>query len=216
MVELYTYWRSSAAFRARIALNLKGVAYQPRVINLVRDGGEQNKVEYRRLNPNGRVPTLVHDGQVVTQSMAILEYVNEVFPMPPLLPPDAAGRARVRALAQIIVSDVQPLQNTSVTQYLSDTVRLEKPQIQAWLREWIGRGLVVIEAELASSPNTGKFCHGDTPTLADCCLYPQVFSSRRFGVDPDAYRTISRIARECDRVDAFVQAAPDNQPDREP
>jgi maleylacetoacetate isomerase len=215
MLVLHTYWRSSAAYRARIALNLKGLAYEPRFVNLVRGGGEQHGASYRALNPQGRVPTLEHDGQVITQSLAIIEYLQELFPQPSLLPSDAVGRARVRALALIIAADVQPLQNTSVTTYLKDVARLDKDALAAWLREWITRGLTALEARLAREPQTGRFCHGDAPTIADCCLVPQVYSSRRFGVDPDAYPTITRIARECADLPAFVAAAPEQQADRE-
>ncbi len=215
MVTLYTYWRSSAAFRARIALNVKGVAYTPQFVHLLREGGEQHTPAYRAVNPQGRVPTLVHNGNVIVQSMAILEYLEEVFPEPPLLPRDAAGRARVRSIAQIIVSDVQPLQNTSVTQYLHDVLRLDAAARTAWLKEWITRGMSAVEKLLAESPATGRFCHGDTPTLADCCVFPQVYSARRFGVDPAQFATISRIAAACDQVPAFTAALPEAQPDRE-
>jgi maleylacetoacetate isomerase len=215
VISLYTYWRSSAAFRARIALNLKGVAYEPRFVHLVRGGGEQHSPEYRAVNPQGRVPALVHDGHVIVQSMAILEYLEEVFPEPALLPHDAAGRARVRSIAQIIVSDVQPLQNTSVTQYLSDVLRLDSPARAAWLNEWITRGMGAVEHLLANSAATGRFCHGMTPTIADCCVFPQVYSARRFGVDPAQFPTISRIATECAQLPAFAAALPEAQPDRE-
>jgi maleylacetoacetate isomerase len=215
MIELYTYWRSSAAFRARIALGLKGVQYTPRSVHLVKGGGEQHSAAYRAVNPQGRVPALVHDGVVIVQSMAILEYLEDVFPMPALLPKDAAGRARVRSIAQIIVSDVQPLQNTSVTQYLDDVLRVEPAAKAAWLKEWITRGMSAVETLLANNETAGRFCHGDAPTLADCCLYPQVYSSRRFGVDPAQFPRISRIASACDSLPAFVAASPEQQPDRE-
>jgi maleylacetoacetate isomerase len=215
VVTLYTYWRSSAAFRARIALNLKGVAYTPQFVHLLRDGGAQHSPEYRAINPQGRVPALVHNGHVIVQSMAILEYLEEVFPEPPLLPRDAAGRARVRSLAQIIVSDVQPLQNTSVTQYLTDVLRLDAPARAAWLTEWITRGMSAVEKLLAEGAATGRFCHGDTPTIADCCVFPQVYSARRFGVDPAQFKTICRIAAQCAELPAFAAALPEAQPDRE-
>ncbi|MCB1623703.1 MAG: maleylacetoacetate isomerase [Pseudomonadales bacterium] len=214
MITLYTYWRSSAAFRVRIALNLKGIDYEPRFVNLVRDGGEQNQPAYREINPQGRVPTLVHDGHVITQSMAILEHLEGAFPNPRLLPADAFDRAYVRSLAQTIVSDVQPLQNTSVTQYLTGQLHLHEQQLAEWLRVWITRGLAAFEAKLVAAGNTGRYCHGDQPTLADCCLYPQVASARRFGVDPAAFATIMRVTAACDRSDAFVRASPENQPDR--
>jgi maleylacetoacetate isomerase len=215
MVILYTYWRSSAAFRARIALNLKGIRYEPKFVHLMRGGGEQHSAEYRAVNPQGRVPVLVHEGRTIVQSMAILEYLEETFPQPALLPADPAARARVRSIAQIIVSDVQPLQNTSVTQYLADVLRLDEAARAAWLKEWITRGMAAVEQLLAESAATGRFCHGDAPTLADCCLFPQVYSSRRFGVDPAQFPRVSRIAAECQSIQAFVEASPESQPDRE-
>lgn len=215
MLQLYTYWRSSASFRVRIALNVKGIAYESCAVHLLRDGGEQNLPAYRLLNPQGRVPTLVHDGRIINQSMAILEYVDEVFPSPALLPDDPAGRARVRGLAQIIVSDIQPLQNTSVTGYLSGTLQLDKVGVNAWLCHWISRGLQAMEARLTAEPATGRYCHGDAVSFADCCLYPQVYAARRFGVDPASFPTIARITAECAQLAAFAQAEPDRQPDRE-
>jgi maleylacetoacetate isomerase len=215
MLTLYTYWRSSAAYRARIALQVKGLDYTPRFVHLLRDGGEQFGPEYRALNPQSRVPTLVHDNVTITQSLAIIEYLEERFPQPALLPRDAHGRARVRSLAQIFVSDVQPLQNTSVTRYLRGTLQLDDDQVSAWLREWIGRGLDAFEQRLAASRDTGRFCHGDSPTIADCCLVPQCYASRRFGVDPKGYPTIARIEAACVALDAFARAAPERQPDAE-
>jgi maleylacetoacetate isomerase len=216
MVTLYTYWRSSAAYRARIALNLKGLEYTPKFVHLLRGGGEQFGPEYRAVNPQSRVPTLIDDGVTITQSLAIIEYLDERFREPPLLPRDPHGRARVRSLAQIIVCDVQPLQNTSVTRYLRSTLELDDAQVSAWLREWIGRGLDALEQRLATESGTGTFCHGDTPTLAECCLVPQCYASRRFGVDPGGYPTIARIEARCNALEAFTRAAPERQPDAEP
>jgi maleylacetoacetate isomerase len=216
MVTLYTYWRSSAAYRARIALNLKGLDYTPKFVHLLRNGGEQFGPEYRAINPQSRVPTLIHDGVTITQSLAIIEYLEERFPGPALLPGDPLGRARVRSLAQIIVSDMQPLQNTSVTRYLRATLGLDDARVAAWLREWIGRGLDALEQSLATGSDTGTFCHGDTPTLADCCLVPQCYASRRFGVDPGGYPTIARIETAANTLEAFARAAPERQPDAEP
>jgi maleylacetoacetate isomerase len=213
--QLYTYWRSSAAYRARIALNLKNLAYEPRFVHLLRGGGEQFQPEYRAVNAESRVPTLVHDGLVLTQSAAILEYLEERFPQPPLLPPDPAGRARVRSLAMVIVSDMQPLQNTSVTTCLRTRLGLPDDAVKDWLRHWITRGLDVLEQRLAHDPATGTFCHGDTPTFADCCLVPQCYASRRFGVDTSGYATVHRIEAAAVALDAFRRAAPEQQPDAE-
>ena len=215
MLTLYTYWRSSAAYRVRIAFGLKGVEYEPRFVHLLREGGEQYSPEYRALNPQSRVPTLVHDGVTITQSLAIIEYLDEIHPNPPLLPLDEAGRARVRSLAQVIVSDVQPLQNTSVTRYLRGPLGLTDEQLAAWLAEWIGRGMGALEARLARDRETGEFCHGPTPTMADCCLVPQCYSARRFGVDPKQFPTITRIEAACAALPGFAGAAPEQQPDAE-
>ncbi|MGB8328002.1 MAG: maleylacetoacetate isomerase [Steroidobacteraceae bacterium] len=215
MLTLYTYWRSSAAYRVRIALNLKGLDYETRPVHLMRAGGEQHADAYRAVNPQARVPTLVHDGRIVTQSLAILEYLDEIFPAAPLLPTDAAGRARVRSLAHIIASDVQPLQNVSVTQYLQRVCGLDDAQLRAWYLEWITRGLTAIEVRLAGESATGRYSHGIRPTLADCCLVPQCYSSRRFGVDVAQFPTVARIEQACNEIEAFRAAAPENQPDRE-
>ncbi|MGQ0836296.1 MAG: maleylacetoacetate isomerase [Gammaproteobacteria bacterium] len=214
-MTLYTYWRSSASYRVRIALNLKGVEYEPRFVHLMRDGGEQFAPEYRALNPQSRVPTLVHDAIVVTQSLAIIEYLDERFPKPPLLPADPAGRARVRSLAQLVTSDIQPLQNASVTRYLRSSLAMTDEQIAAWMREWIGRGFAALEQRLAREPETAAFCHGEHPTLADCCLVPQCYTARRFGVDPAEFPAIARIDATCSAVPAFGRAAPERQPDAE-
>jgi maleylacetoacetate isomerase len=215
MLTLYTYWRSSAAYRVRIALHLKGLDCEARPVHLMRAGGEQYADAYRAVNPQARVPTLVHDGRIVTQSLAILEYLDETFPDAPLLPSDPAGRARVRSLAHIIACDVQPLQNISVTQYLQRVCGLDDTRLRAWYVEWITRGLTALEARLAGESGTGRYSHGIRPTLADCCLVPQCYSSRRFGVDVAEFPTIARIEQACNEIEAFRAAAPENQPDRE-
>jgi maleylacetoacetate isomerase len=215
VITLYTYWRSSCAYRARIALHLKGIEYEPRFVHLLRDGGEQFSPEYRALNPQSRVPTLVHDGVTITQSLAIIEYLEERYPKPALLPADAAGRARVRSLAQLIASDVQPLQNTSVTRYLRGSLNTTDEQLAAWLTEWIGRGLEALESRLAGESATGDFSHGAAPGLADCCLVPQCYAARRFKVDPAQFPTVARIEARCTALPAFARAAPERQPDAE-
>jgi maleylacetoacetate isomerase len=215
MLTLYTYWRSSAAYRVRAALNLKGQTYDARAVHLTRGGGEQFGPEYRALNPQSRVPTLVHDGVTITQSLAIIEYLDERYPEPPLLPADPVGRARVRSLAQLIACDMQPLQNTSTTAYLRGPLALGDEQVLAWLRTWITRGFDALEQRLAHDAATGTFCHGDAPTLADCCLVPQCYSARRFKVDPGGYATIGRIESAALALDAFKRAAPEQQPDAE-
>ena len=215
-LRLYSYWRSSAAYRVRIALQLKGLAYEYVPVHILKGGGEQFSAEYRALNPQSRVPALETPDGVLTQSMAILEWLEETQPLPALLPRSPGARARVRAMAQILVADVQPLQNTAVSQYLQHTLHVDDAAVKAWWGEWIGRGLSALEDLLgrrSGTPDGGDFCVGDTPTFADVCLIPQCASSRRFGVDPEAYPRIRRIERHCSTIAAFQRAAPEHQPD---
>jgi maleylpyruvate isomerase len=197
----------------RIALECKGVDFECIPVHLVRSGGEQYGPAYRTLNPQSRVPALESPDGVLTQSMAILEWLEEVYPEPPLLPRKPGDRARVRALAQIMVADVQPLQNTSVTRFLQGTLKVDDAALQVWLREWIIRGLRTFEEMLAQAVDGGDFCVGDSPTLADVCLVPQCYSARRFGVEPAAYPRIARIERACVELPPFQRAAPELQPD---
>jgi maleylacetoacetate isomerase len=212
-LRLHGYWRSSASYRVRIALQCKGLDFEYVPVHLVRSGGEQYSAEYRALNPQSRVPALETPDGVLTQSMAILEWLEEVYPEPALLPRNPGERARVRALAQIMVADVQPLQNTSVTRFLQGTLNVDDAALQVWFREWVGRGLRAFEEMLAQAPGGGDFCVGDAPTLADVCLVPQCHSARRFGVDPAVYPRIAHIERACCQLPAFQRAAPDRQPD---
>ncbi len=168
-IVLYTYWRSSAAYRVRIGLELKGLAWEARPVHLVRDGGEQHRDAYRALNPQQQVPTLLHEGHVLTQSLAILEYLDERFPQVPLLPADAAGRARVRALAQLVACDIHPINNLRVMQYLERTLQVPTDARTQWTLHWIAEGFAAMETLLANSRDTGTFCHGDRPGLADIC-----------------------------------------------
>ena len=212
-LELYTFWRSSASYRVRIALNLKSLPYETHAVNLVKDGGEQWLPQYRAVNPQSRVPTLVHDGQRITQSLAIIEYLDEVFPGARLIPKDPIDRARVRMLSQIIACDIQPMQNTSTTKYLKETLHLDDAAIAEWLREWITRGLDAFNAQLERDHLSGKFCHGDTPTMADCCLVPQMFAADRFGVPATKYPRLALIAENCSHMAAFQHAHPSKQTD---
>lgn len=215
-MKLYTYFRSSAAYRVRIALHLKGLPYTAVPVHLLRDGGQQNQADYRARSPLGTVPALeTGDGAVLTQSLAIIEYLDELQPQPPLLPGDALGRARVRALAQTIACDIHPVNNLRVLQYLSRELGADAAQKDRWVRHWIDAGLAAVEALLARDPATGRFCHGDTPTLADCCLIPQVFNARRFHCALDALPTIRRIVDAGEALPAFQHAAPGQQPDAE-
>ena len=214
-LRLYNYWRSSASYRVRIALELKGLSYEYIPVHLLAGGGEQFSPAYRALNPQSRVPALESSDGVLTQSMAIIEWLEETHPEPALLPRAAGARARARALAQILIADVQPLQNQSVTSYLQRELRLDDAALKAWLRHWIGKGLGAVEGLLGQNPAHGDFCVGDAPTVADVCLVPQCASSRRFGVDPADYPRIARIERSCNAIAAFQRAAPARQPDAE-
>lgn len=214
-MKLYTYFRSSAAYRVRIALNLKGIAYDAIPVHLLKNGGEQHHEAYRAVHPGELLPALDVDGTVLTQSLAIVEYLEETHPFMPLLPPDALGRARVRALAQTIACDTHPLTNLRVLQHLKGELGVSEEAKLAWYRHWLADGMRVLEAQLANSADTGRFCHGDTPTLADCCLVPQVFNANRFSVDLAPYPTIAAIDAACAGIPAFQAAHPAQQPDAE-
>lgn len=214
-MKLYTYFRSSAAYRVRIALHLKGLPYEAVPVHLVRNGGEHRQPDYLALNPAGLVPALEDRGQVLTQSLAIIEYLEETYPAPALLPGDALNRARIRALAQAIACDIHPINNLRVLQYLSRELGVTDEQKNAWYRHWVESGLAAVEAMLQQQPRSGRFCVGDTPTLADICLVPQVFNARRFNCNTAHIPTVMRIVDACEALEAFRRAAPDNQPDAE-
>jgi len=214
-MQLHSYFRSSAAYRVRIALNLKELPHETVAVHLVRGGGEQHSAAYLALNPAGLVPTLVDDATVLHQSLAIMEYLDEKWPAVPLLPSDLAGRARVRALAQTIACDLHPLNNLRVLQYLTQTLGATAEQKSAWYAHWVAQGLQTLETLLAHSPDTGLCCHHDQPTLADACLVPQVFNAERFGIALDAYPSVQRITAHCRSLPAFERAAPQAQPDAE-
>jgi maleylpyruvate isomerase len=211
MIKLYSYFRSSAAYRVRIALNLKSLPYEYLPVHLVK--GEQRDERYRALNPQALVPLLVDDGESITQSMAIIEYLDEKFPDPPLLPPTPEARARVRSIAQAIACDIHPLNNLRVLKYLTGTLSVSEDAKNAWYRHWIELGLAAIEARLAADSRTGAFCHAATPTLADICLVPQLANARRYDFSIEAYPTLGRIESHCLALDAFARAAPGLQPD---
>lgn len=215
-MKLYSYFRSSAAYRVRIALQLKGLRYELVPVHLLRDGGQQHAAHYRALNPLQAVPTLVlDDGQVLTESLAIIEYLDETHPQPPLLPADALGRARVRAIAQAVACDIHPLNNLRVLQRLRQQFGTDEAQVNAWYRHWVETGLAAVESLLARDAPPGPFCHGQQPTLADCCLVPQVFNARRFGCDLSEMPRVRAIAAHCEALPAFAAAAPSAQPDAE-
>jgi maleylacetoacetate isomerase len=213
-VKLYTYFRSSAAFRVRIALNLKGLAYEPVFVHLAK--GQHREAGYAAVNPQALVPTLqLDDGRRLTQSMAIIEFLDERQPAPALVPKDPFERARVRSLSQLVACEIHPLNNLRALQFLRKQLGQNEEQVGAWYRHWIADGLGKLESVLAGTPGTGKFCHGDSPTMADCCLVPQVFNARRYEFDPKPYPNAMRVFDECMKLDAFDRAQPSKQPDAE-
>ena len=213
-MKLYDYFRSSAAYRVRIALNLKGLAPERAFVHLRR--GAQRADDYLAVNPLGLVPSLVTDGgEVLTQSLAIIEWLDETHPQPPLLPPDAAGRARVRALALAIACDIHPINNLRVLNYLTGTLGATEAQKNGWYRYWCDVGFEALETQLAREKATGAFCHGGSPTLADICLVPQLANARRVELDLSLYPTLLRIEAACNALPAFAAAAPAQQPDAE-
>ena len=218
-MKLYSYFRSSAAYRVRIALNLKELPYEIIPVHLLRNGGEQNTPEYRRLNPAALVPALVDnqsgDAGALTQSLAIIEYLDEAYPKPPLLPQSALDRAYVRSIALSIACDIHPLSNLRVLRYLVHELHASEEDKNAWYRHWCEQGLAALETTLAKDKRVGTFCYKDTPTLADCCLIPQVANAQRLNCDLSRMPTIMRINNACLALDAFLHAAPAQQPDAE-
>lgn len=216
-MQLYSYFRSSASYRVRIALHLKGLAYETVPVHLLNQGGEQFLPEFSALNPQSQVPVLEEDGHYLTQSLAILEYLEERFPTPALLPADPLLRARARQLALAIACDIHPLNNLRVLRYLKRDLELPDEKKNTWIAHWIKLGFAALEQQLSATGSTdkprGRFCIGDTPGLADCCLIPQMFNARRFEVDMTPYPTLVSIEQACEALDAFRLAAPGAQPD---
>jgi len=211
-VNLYSYFRSSAAYRVRIALNLKGLAYETVPIHLTRHGGEQMGPEYRAINPQMRVPSLVlDDGDMLVQSLAIIEYLDEVHPSPPLLPDDPIKRAKARAIAQIVACDIHPLDNLAPLRYLKQRLGHEQAAIDAWYAHWIVTGFEAIEAMI----DPGPYAVGSDVTVADICLVPQIANSRRFKVAIEPFKKILAVDAACQGIPAFYKARPENQPDAE-
>jgi len=212
---LYGYFRSSAAFRARIALNLKGIKPELRFVHLLKDGGQQHTAEYKALNPQELIPALAHDGHLITQSLAIIEYLDEIVPEPPLLPKDAFGRARARELAYVVACDIHPVNNLRVGQHLKNKLNVSDDGIAIWQRHWIKVGFDALEKMLSLSKDTGLYCHGDAPTIADICLIPQCANARRAKLELSPWPTIARIEAHALKHPAFDAALPKNQPDAE-
>jgi maleylacetoacetate isomerase len=211
-VKLYTYFRSSAAFRVRIALNLKGLAYEPVFVHLAK--GEHRNPQYAAIDPQALLPTLVSDGQALSQSLAIIEYLEEKHPRPPLLPADPLERARVRSLSLLIACEIHPLNNLRTLQHLKRALGQNEEQVNSWYRHWIADGFAKLEADLARGGNA-RFCQGNAPGMADCCLVPQVFNAKRYAADLAPYPTVMRIFDACMELEAFQRAQPSKQPDAE-
>ena len=215
MIKLFGYFRSSAAYRVRIALNFKQIEWESAIIHLTKDGGEQFSEAYKRVNPQSLLPTLEDEEIYYTQSIAILEYLEEKYPNPPLLPNRPKLRAHARALALAIACDIHPINNLRVLHYLTQKMKFDDTQKLAWYQHWIAVGFTSIEAMLARSPDTGEFCCGDKVSLADICLVPQVFNAKRFSCDLSGYPIIKRINETCLQLKQFETAAPDKQKDAE-
>lgn len=213
-MKLHGYFRSTAAWRVRIALGWKGLDWESVAVDLLR--GDQRGAAFRGRHPQGLVPFLEVDGGGIGQSLAILEYLEETRPAPPLLPADAAGRARVRQLALQVACEIHPLANLRVRRYLAGEIGLSGAAVAVWCRHWLADGLAAFEAELARSPATGRFCHGDAPSFADLCLVPQLYNARRADLALERYPTLLRVERACEALPAFRAARPEAQPDAPP
>lgn len=210
-MKLYNYFRSSAAYRVRIALAMKNLSFEHIGVHLMK--GEQYSAAFGAINPQQLLPVLDDEGTLLYQSLAIIEYLEETHPEPPLLPRTAVARNRVRSLALLTACEIHPLNNPRVLKYLTGTLGITEEQKNTWYAHWVLQGFTALEKRLATEPQTGRFCHGDTVTMADCTLVPQVANAERFKVDLEAFPTILRINAECRRLDAFQRAAPSNQPD---
>jgi len=210
-MKLYTFFRSSAAFRMRIALNCKGVTYDSRAVNLPKD--EHKLAGYLAVHPQGLVPALEDDGKVYVQSLAMMEYLEEAYPQPPLLPAGIEERAYVRAVAQIIACEIHPLNNLRTLRHVKKTYHLDDDGVNTWYRHWIAEGLGGLEVFLSSSNKSGKYCYRDQVTIADCCLVPQIFNAQRYQCNLVPYPVTMRIFDACMKLDAFIDAQPSRQPD---
>lgn len=210
-MKLYTYFRSSAAFRVRIALGLKGLEYQPAFVHLAE--GAQKQAEYLALNPQGMIPALETDGEVLSQSLAIIEYLDETHPEPPLLPAEPLDRARVRAMALLIACDIHPLNNLRIMKYLGAAMGQSDEDVAVWYRHWIEQGFAALEEMVNRYGAKGGFCFGNSITMVDCLLVPQVWNARRFDTDMSPFPRLTDIDARLQQMDPFRDAAPENQPD---
>ncbi len=208
MIELYNYYRSSASFRVRIALHLKEIAYKDIPVHLVNNGGEQHTAEFATLNPHQLVPVLKDGEKIITQSIAIIEYLNEIYPSPALLPEDSFTKAKVRAFSLSIAADLHPLNNLRVLKYLTNTLHISEEEKNKWYQHWTHKALSVLETELATTKH--DYCFGDTPGLADIMLVPQMYNARRFSCDVSLYPTLKRIDEHCQKHEAFKKAWPND------
>ena len=215
MIKFYGYFRSSAAYRCRIAFNLKNIDYELIPIHLRKDGGQQNSADYKKINPQSLLPSIEYKGFVLSQSLAIIEWLDDKYPIPNLLPSDINLRAKVRAFSQSIACEIHPLQNLRVQNYIKDEFNQDDKKINNWLNRWLGGGLMECEEIIKNLDNNFKFCFGNQPTLADICLVPQIFSAQRFNIDMSGIPKLTEIYNNCCELDAFKEAHPSQQPDYE-
>ena len=210
-MKLYTFFRSSAAFRVRIALNFKGIAYEPQFVNMPKD--EHKIPSYKSVHPQGLVPALDDGGKIYVQSLATMEYLEETHPLPPLMPTNPEDRAYVRAVAQIVACEMHPLNNLRTLRYVKKSYGVDDEGINTWYRHWVAEGFAGLESYLAGTGKTGRYCYRDQVTIADCCLVPQVFNAQRYNCDLAPYPTIMRIFSACMKLPPFIDAQPSKQPD---